>query len=173
MNDPLPSSVLILGGARSGKSAFAEKFAETYGLDLIYLATGQAFDSEMKGRINQHQISRGTAWRTIEEPLNLRQPLEQEASPKAVILVDCLTLWVSNLMMTDENMEERFTDLCNAIKTLAGPVLFVSNEVGQGIVPDNPMARAFRDHAGRLHQMIAQEVETAYFITAGLPQKLK
>lgn len=170
---PHPRSTLILGGARSGKSAFAENMATNSGLNLVYLATGQAYDGEMQDRISKHQTSRGNGWHTIEEPLKLLGILQAEVGPDRIILVDCLTLWISNLMMADKEIETEIDNLCSGLKDLRGPVLFVSNEVGQGIVPDNAMARAFRDHAGRLHQAIATQVEAVYFITAGLSQKLK
>ncbi len=168
-----PISVLILGGARSGKSAFAEKLAAESRLKKIYLATGRAFDREMEDRIVKHRQDRGEGWTTIEEPFKLVETLTTESTANRVILVDCLTLWVTNLMMEEKNLETEFETLCQCLVQLKGPVIFVSNEVGQGIVPDNNMAREFRDHAGRLHQMIASEAETVYFVTAGLPQKLK
>ncbi len=169
----IPISVLVLGGARSGKSAFAERMAADCGLKKIYLATGRAFDGEMEDRIAKHQQDRGEGWTTIEEPLKLAETLTNNSKPDRIILVDCLTLWVTNLMMAKKNLEAECETLCQCLDNLKGPVIFVSNEVGQGIVPDNKMARAFRDHAGRLHQMIASKAETVYFVTAGLPQKLK
>ncbi|MBL4906813.1 MAG: bifunctional adenosylcobinamide kinase/adenosylcobinamide-phosphate guanylyltransferase [Sneathiella sp.] len=169
----ISSSTLVLGGARSGKSAFAEQLAIESNLTPVYLATGQAFDSEMEKRIAKHQIDRGTHWHTIEEPIELLETLQTESRHDRVILVDCLTLWVSNLMMSDKNLETEFRSLSASVSTLKGPIIFVSNEVGQGIVPDNAMAREFRDYAGRLHQLIASTVESVYFVTAGLSQKLK
>lgn len=169
-----PSSTLVLGGARSGKSAFAEKLALRYSLTPFYFATAQAFDAEMKDRISMHQISRKEdGWHTLEEPLDLAKFLMEHANPERIILVDCLTLWLSNLMMAERSIEDESDTLANNVKNLNGPIIFVSNEVGQGIVPDNKLARDFRDHAGRLHQKIAKEVEAVYFVTAGLPRKLK
>ncbi len=164
---------LVLGGARSGKSNFAESLARKTSFKRFYLATSQAFDHEMEDRIAKHQTSRGGDWQTIEEPLDIVHILEKEAASDRVILVDCLTLWISNLMMAEKDLEKAFSLLCQGLETLKGPVIFVSNEVGQGIVPDNKMARDFRDHAGQLHQRIAAAANNVYFITAGLPQKLK
>ncbi len=164
---------LVLGGARSGKSHFAETLVKQSGLEQLYLATSQAYDSEMQARISKHKHDRGEGWTTIEEPLELSAVLKSECRPDRVMLVDCLTLWVTNLMMADRNLEKEFETLIETLHGLNGAAVFVSNEVGQGIVPDNAMARAFRDHAGRLHQMIAAEAKTVYFVTAGLSQKLK
>lgn len=163
----------VLGGARSGKSRYAEKVATETNLKRIYVATSQIFDAEMQARVEQHLINRGAGWQTIEEPLKLAETLIRENGPKRVILVDCLTLWLTNLMLADINIEKASGALCAALMEMTGPVILVSNEVGQGIVPDNAMARAFRDHAGRLHQKIAAVAGQVYFITAGLPQKLK
>ncbi|MDF2366116.1 bifunctional adenosylcobinamide kinase/adenosylcobinamide-phosphate guanylyltransferase [Sneathiella sp.] len=164
---------LVLGGARSGKSRFAENLAIESGLSRLYLATAEAFDQEMERRIAQHQEDRGSGWDTVEEPVKLQGTLEDHSAEDRVILVDCLTLWLSNLMTGDQPIEEEFKKLTATLGTLPGPVILVSNEVGQGIVPDNTLARAFRDHAGRLHQQIAEIADEVYFITAGLSQKLK
>ncbi|MBO0334165.1 bifunctional adenosylcobinamide kinase/adenosylcobinamide-phosphate guanylyltransferase [Sneathiella sp. CAU 1612] len=164
---------LILGGARSGKSHFAENLVKETGYPRLYLATAQAFDSEMENRIARHQEDRGNGWTTIEEPLNLCDALAKHSAKDRVILVDCLTLWLSNLMASGQPVEEEFKKLIARLQKLTGPVVLVSNEVGQGIVPDNALARAFRDHAGRLHQQVAEIAEEVYFITAGIPQKLK
>ncbi|MBL4740795.1 MAG: bifunctional adenosylcobinamide kinase/adenosylcobinamide-phosphate guanylyltransferase [Sneathiella sp.] len=169
----LPITTLLLGGARSGKSAFAEDLAVKSDLDRLYLATGRAYDQEMTDRIEKHQKGRGAGWTTLEAPLDIVTPLVENAASDRVILVDCLTLWITNLMMAENNIEEEMQKLLASLTTLKGPVLFVSNEVGQGIVPDNAMARAFRDHAGRLHQLIAAQADSVYFLTAGIPQKLK
>jgi len=169
----LPTTTLLLGGARSGKSAFAENLAIKSDLDRLYLATGRAYDQEMSDRIKKHQNDRGAGWMTLEAPLDIVTPLIENTSPDRVILVDCLTLWITNVMMAEKNIDEEIQKLIAALNILKGPVLFVSNEVGQGIVPDNAMARAFRDHAGRLHQFIAAQADAVYFVTAGIPQKLK
>ncbi|OUR78617.1 bifunctional adenosylcobinamide kinase/adenosylcobinamide-phosphate guanylyltransferase [Alphaproteobacteria bacterium 46_93_T64] len=173
MNNNLPNISLVLGGARSGKSQFAENLALKTELDPYYFATSQAYDTEMKDRISKHQIDRGDLWATLEEPLELSTLLLSEARPERIILVDCLTLWVTNLMMAEKDIVDEFRDFIDTLHKLNGPVIFVSNEVGQGIVPDNAMARAFRDYAGRLHQDIAAIADDVYFITAGLQQRLK
>jgi len=174
MTDTAKATItLILGGARSGKSSFGETFALQTELTPLYIATSQAYDNEMRTRILAHQEMRAAVWQTIEEPLALAQTLKREASPSRIILVDCLTLWISNLMMADKDITREAAQLCDALPSLGGPVIFVSNEVGQGIVPDNAMARAFRDHSGRLHQDIAALSDQVYFLTAGIAQRLK
>lgn len=164
---------LVLGGARSGKSAFAERLVAASGLDRVYLATGRAGDGEMAKRIAAHWARRGAGWRTVEEPLDLVAALEAHVAASRAVLVDCLTLWVTNLMMAGADMEQAFAGLDAGLRGLAGPVVFVANEVGLGIVPDNAMAREFRDHAGRLNQMVAAAAGDVHFIAAGLPLKLK
>lgn len=168
-----PNITLVLGGARSGKSRFAEKFTASMGLDKIYIATSQIFDDEMQDRVAKHQLDRGTGWHTVEEPLALAETLLRESKSDNAILVDCLTLWLTNLMLADKDIDTLGNELAAVLLRLSGPVILVSNEVGQGIVPDNAMARAFRDHAGRLHQKIAEVSGEVYFVTAGLPQRLK
>ncbi|MBC7281230.1 bifunctional adenosylcobinamide kinase/adenosylcobinamide-phosphate guanylyltransferase [Hoeflea sp.] len=164
---------LVLGGARSGKSAFAESLVETAAASWLYIATGQAWDEEMRDRIASHQSRRGQGWETIEAPLDLAQALADHARPDRPILVDCLTLWVTNLMLGEHDIAQAFDGLAATLPGLEGPVVFVSNEVGLGIVPDNAMARAFRDHAGRLHQSIAGLADEVHFVAAGLPLKMK
>ena len=167
---------LILGGARSGKSTFAETLVDQSGLAKKYLATSQAFDGEMKDRIKLHRQRRGTEWQLIEEPSALVEVLQRETSNDSCILVDCLTLWLTNLMIAERNVDAECDVLCQALPDLmknGANILFVSNEVGQGIVPMEKMARDFRDHAGRLHQKIAATVPHVWFVTAGLSQKLK
>mgnify|MGYP003383535089 CR=1 FL=1 len=166
--------ILVLGGARSGKSAFAEELIDRSGLAKAYLATGQVFDDEMKRRVGIHKTRRGPEWELVEEPLDLCGALSRRiASEKKAVLVDCLTLWVTNLMMAERNQVGEAEMLVSALTTLPGTIVLVSNEVGQGIVPDNAMARAFRDHAGLLHQKVAATADEVYFVTAGLPQTLK
>jgi adenosylcobinamide kinase / adenosylcobinamide-phosphate guanylyltransferase len=166
------SVTLVLGGARSGKSRFAEAMAER-GSRPVYLATGRAWDGEMSARIDEHRARRGPHWTTVEEPLDLAGVLPTLASPSAVVLVDCLTLWVTNLMMAERDIAEEQRRLAASLGGLQGPVVFVSNEVGLGIVPDNAMARAFRDHAGRLHQEVAALADAVYFMVAGIPMTVK
>lgn len=165
--------VLILGGARSGKSAFAEELVDRSGLSRTYVATGRAFDAEMEDRIGRHQVRRGDGWTTIEEPLRLVDVLRTSVSPDTAVLVDCLTLWVTNLMMDGLAIEKESAALADCLRACSGPVVLVSNEVGMGIVPENRMAREFRDHAGRLHQQIARIADEVWFIAAGLPLKMK
>lgn len=166
-------STLVLGGARSGKSAFAEDLVRGSGLLPVYIATGRAFDGEMESRIAAHRVRRGPEWRTVEEPLELPGAIAAQASAASMVLVDCLTLWLTNLMMDARDVEAETERLAVSLEVAAGPVVLVANEVGLGIVPDNAMARAFRDHAGRLNQKIAAVAEDVYFIAAGLPLRMK
>ncbi len=137
------------------------------------MATGQAWDEEMRARISAHQERRGEGWKTVEAPLELTSALASSARADRPVLVDCLSLWVTNLMLGEHDVETAFDELAVALPGLKGPVVFVSNEVGLGIVPDNAMARAFRDHAGRLHQQIASLADEVHFVAAGLPLKMK
>jgi len=164
--------VLILGGARSGKSARAERLtlALAAGGTATYLATSEAGDAEMSDRIAEHRARRGPAWVTREVPLDLAAALADETQP---VLVDCLTLWLSNLMAEERDIAAETARLAAALSEATAPVVLVSNEVGMGIVPDNALARAFRDHAGRLHQAIAQVCDRVELVVAGLPLILK
>ena len=164
---------LVLGGARSGKSSFAQSLAEESDGDLIYIATAQAFDDEMAKRIARHQSDRGPRWHTVECPLYLADSIAEHQGKGQTILVDCLTLWLSNLMLGDHDIPAAVSDLIASLKVSTASVILVSNEVGQGIVPDNELARNFRDEAGWLNQKLASVVENVWFVTAGLPQKLK
>ncbi len=164
---------LVLGGARSGKSRFAERLVENSGLAPVYLATAEALDDEMARRIAAHRARRGPAWRTVEEPLDLAGALQRECAPDRAVLVECLTLWLSNLMALEHPIETETAKLLALLPRLDGPVVLVSNEVGQGVVPDNALARAFIEHAGRLHQGIAEAADAVFLITAGLAQRLK
>ncbi len=165
--------ILVLGGARSGKSVFAERLVAQSGLKKIYLASAQIFDGEMEKRVDLHRSRRGEDWQLVEEPVALGAALEKAASKDCAILVDCLTLWVTNLMMAEMDVAKLGDALAEQLSKLEGTIVFVSNEVGQGIVPDNKMAREFRDYAGLLHQKIAAVADEVYFVTAGLPQTLK
>lgn len=169
----MPKTILVLGGARSGKSAFAENLVMNSGLHPVYLATGRAFDSEMESRIAAHRARRGPEWRTVEEPLDLAGAIAKQASAASMVLVDCLTLWLTNLMMDARDIDTESERLAASLVVAAGPVILVANEVGLGIVPDNAMARAFRDHAGRLNQKIASVADDVYFVAAGLPLRMK
>lgn len=164
---------LVLGGARSGKSSFAEGLAVESGLAMHYIATGQAWDDEMRDRIAEHRRRRGGRWTTHEAPLDLTGTIAAVDSADNVILVDCLTLWITNLMMGEIDVTQAFFPFLERLKTVHAQVFIVSNEVGMGIVPENAMARAFRDHAGRLHQDIAQVADEVYFVAAGLPLRMK
>ncbi len=173
MGKKLPGVTLVLGGARSGKSRFAENLVETSGLKPVYVATAQAFDAEMKDRIERHRARRGNDWETVEAPIDLPDALRACSSGDRVVLVDCLTLWLSNLMMKVADLDAEGTRLVEVLSDLAGPVVLVSNEVGMSIVPENRMAREFRDHAGELNQNVAAVASDVFLIAAGLPMKLK
>ncbi len=167
-------SMLVLGGARSGKSRFAQTLAERSGFDLVYCATATLYDDgEMRARIARHQADRDGRWQTLEAPLALAERLEAEATPGRVILVDCLTLWLSNVMLGGGDVENETGRLAGLVPSLGGPVIFVSNEVGSGIVPDNALGRAFRDAQGRLNQAMAAACQSAVLVVAGLPLLLK
>ena len=170
---PPTRSLLVLGGARSGKSGFAQRAAEESGLQPLYLATGQAFDGEMAERIARHRGERGAHWGLCEEPLELVAALAREARPGRIVLVDCATLWLSNAMHRGRDVDAESALLAAALASPAAPVIVVSNEVGAGIVPDNAMARRFRDAQGRLNQMLAQACDRVVLVAAGLPLLLK
>lgn len=170
----LPRATLVLGGQRSGKSGYAEALvADGQAGACVYLATAQAWDAEMAARIQAHKDRRGARWTTVEEPFELPDALARTAAPDRAVLVDCLTLWLSNLLGAERDPEAAGRDLVRAIGRLEGPAVLVSNEVGQGVVPANALARAFVDHAGRLHQAVAGACDRVVFMTAGLPQTLK
>lgn len=174
MSDPRNvRSVLVLGGARSGKSAYAQGLAEGAAPDRLYLATAEAKDAEMAARIVRHQCMRGAGWATREEPLALADALKAEARPGRVVLVDCFTLWLSNLLLAGDDLEAEVARLREAIGALAGPAVIVTNEVGMGIVPDNPLARAFRDAQGRANREIAEACDAVVLVAAGLPVLIK
>jgi adenosylcobinamide kinase/adenosylcobinamide-phosphate guanylyltransferase len=161
---------LILGGARSGKSAYAERLITALPPPWVYCATGEAFDSEMQERIAHHQARRGPGWQTKEEPRDIAPLIQSSTSP---MLVDCMTLWLTNLMLADRDIETETAKLLAAARAAQAPIVFVSNEVGLGIVPDNALGRAFRDHAGRLNQAVAAIASRVVFMVAGLPMVLK
>jgi adenosylcobinamide kinase/adenosylcobinamide-phosphate guanylyltransferase len=166
-------TALVLGGARSGKSAFAERLATDTGLERHYIATGRAYDDEMRQRIARHRDDRGPSWITHEEPVTLAETLRALDAPGRVVLVDCLTLWVTNLMMEGADIPAQAAALVAQLLASRATVILVSNEVGLGIVPENRMAREFRDHAGRLHQQIAAVAGEVFFVAAGLPLRMK
>jgi adenosylcobinamide kinase / adenosylcobinamide-phosphate guanylyltransferase len=166
----------ICGGAKSGKSRFAQNLAESMAGPRLYVATGEPLDEEMQARIVRHQQERGPEWETQEEPLALAQVLRETDGRYGVIMVDCLTMWLSNLLTRGEDtgeVSEEGQRLGETLKSMTTPVILVSNEVGGGIVPDNPLARRFRDVAGILHQEIAALADVAVLVVSGLPLYLK
>jgi len=165
-------SLLITGGARSGKSSFAEQRVTAFGAPLVYIATSEAFDSEMKDRIALHQARRGPNWQTVHAPLNLPQAL-RETDGKGACLVDCLTIWLNNLMFAEQETVSAADHLVTAIAARSDPVVLVTNEVGSGIVPENALARRFRDEAGRMNQIIAAAVDEVYVSISGIPVRIK
>lgn len=177
--DQLPSQfslALILGAARSGKSRLAQALAEAKGAPRLFVATAEAGDAEMAARIAQHRQERGDSWDTWEAPLELAAAIAQAQGKYRVILVDCLTLWLSNLLMgnpSGQELEEACQNLVEAAGRPVTPLILVSNEVGWGIVPDNPLARRFRDVTGGLHQRLAAQADVVIAVIAGLPLILK
>ena len=163
---------LILGGARSGKSAHAEKLVTAHRAPWTYVATAQAFDGEMTERIALHRARRGEGWQTVDAPLDLAGAIDgiQAGQP---LLVDCLTLWLSNHLLAGSDLEAECVRLTDALARPRGPWFVVGNEVGLGIVPDNALARRFRDAAGRLNQEVAAVADSVLFVVAGLPLKVK
>lgn len=176
-NPAFGRSLFVLGGARSGKShhaqAMAEAAAAETGGTLVYIATAQAFDGEMTDRIARHRADRDLRWRTIEAPLSLAETLATSDGAGVVMLVDCLTLWLSNLLLAEADIDAATDTLLSTLATLEGKIILVSNEVGLGIVPDNALARRFRDVAGMLHQRIAGQVDSVDMVAAGLVQRWK
>jgi adenosylcobinamide kinase/adenosylcobinamide-phosphate guanylyltransferase len=169
----LPALTLVLGGARSGKSRHAERLVLASGLTPVYVATAQALDPEMAERIAQHRARRGVSWRTIEEPLGLVGTLRRECAAGCAVLVDCLTLWLTNLLVAKRPVRAEMTGLLELLPGTPGALVLVSNEVGLGVVPTDAMARAFIDQAGWLHQRIAEQADLVVFMAAGLPLHLK
>ncbi|HVW57526.1 MAG TPA: bifunctional adenosylcobinamide kinase/adenosylcobinamide-phosphate guanylyltransferase [Rhizobiaceae bacterium] len=166
------SLTFLLGGARSGKSAEAERLMTALPAPWIYIATAQAFDAEMEERIALHRARRGQGWRTLDAPFDLAGALADSPDGQPV-LVDCLTLWLTNHMLAEHDLEEECARLETVLAAPKGPWFVVSNEVGLGIVPDNALARRFRDAAGRLNQRIAAFADDVVFMVAGLPMKVK
>lgn len=164
---------LILGGARSGKSALAERLAGESGLAVTYVATATAGDAEMAARIAHHQARRPAAWAVAEEPIALADCLQRHASSDRCLLVDCLTLWLTNIFADEETFRRERAALIDILPALPGRVILVSNEVGMGIVPLGELSRRFVDEAGRLHQELAALCDRAVFVAAGLPLVLK
>ena len=168
------SARLVLGGARSGKSRYAQRWAERHGGALAFIATAQAFDAEMEDRIARHRADRDTRWHTWEAPFNLPDVIGQAAAQGAgAVLVDCLTLWLSNCLLAERDLDTAGAELCAAVKACPCPIALVANEVGFGIVPDNALARRFRDAAGLLNQYVAAVSDQVVLVAAGLPLTLK
>lgn len=174
-------TTLITGGVRSGKSRFAEQLAQRYGAPLCYLATAQALDGEMDERIARHRARRGPDWHTVEEPLALPQTLARLDGTYRALLVDCVTLWLTNLLLLRELPEAEREEavladvrrLATTLRSLETPVILVTNEVGMGIVPEHPLGRLFRDLAGQANQILAATCSEVYAVICGIPLKLK
>lgn len=167
------SRLLVLGGARSGKSRHAQHRAEAAPGSLAYIATAQALDDEMAQRIAHHRLDRGERWHTIEAPLDLAGAIARAGQGHAAILVDCLTLWLSNVLLSGGDIAAEGALLERAVGACPTPIVLVANEVGLGIVPENALARRFRDEAGRLNQALARVADEVVFVAAGLPLTLK
>jgi adenosylcobinamide kinase/adenosylcobinamide-phosphate guanylyltransferase len=166
---------LIIGGVRSGKSRLAERLAEESGLSVTYIATATAGDAEMQVRIATHRAHRNPSWKVIEEPIALAQALRTAASMNHCIVVDCLTLWLTNLLCADDSrqMDREYAALIEVLPSLSGRIIFVTNETGMGVIPMAELARRFCDEAGRLHQAIAEQCDRVILTVAGLPHVLK
>ena len=174
----LPPLTLILGGARSGKSRYAEGLIEAAAMHGTYCATAEPGDAEMTARIAAHRARRqevggGDFWHTVEAPLDLSATIARDTAPGRPLLIDCLTLWLSNLLLTGRCIEAEAAALAAALREAAGPIVLVANEVGLGLVPETPLGRRFRDEAGRLNQEIAALADRVVFVAAGLPLMLK
>lgn len=167
------TSLLVLGGARSGKSRYAQMRAEQTGLTPIFIATAEAYDDEMRDRIARHRADRDARWHTIDAPLNLATAIRSYGASDRVLLIDCLTLWTSNLLLAEGDAVDATPDILTAIAEAPGPIILVSNEVGLGIVPDNALARRFRDMAGVVNQRVAAAVDEVQFLVSGLPMRVK
>lgn len=172
MTGSLPSLTLVVGGARSGKSAFAERLVSGSGRLRRYIATAEAWDDEMRDRISRHRADRGAGWTTVEAPLELAAALSAVRTDEAV-LVDCATLWLTNHLLADHDLDAEGTRLIAALAVCPAPVVIVTNETGWGIVPENALARRFRDEQGRLNQRLAAEASLVVTVIAGLPMVLK
>ena len=168
----LPRVTLILGGARSGKSQFAEKLFEPFD-EKVYLATAVAGDNEMKARIDAHRARRTAGWLTIEEPLNIVDVIAAEGDKGRPLLIDCLTLWAMNFVSTGRDGGQEVTLLFEALNKTSGPVVMVSNEIGLGVMPENDLSRLFVDMQGNVNQVAAQASDRVIFVTAGLPLVMK
>lgn len=164
---------LILGGARSGKSGYGESLARQAGCDVTYVATAQALDGEMNERITQHQLDRPSHWLTIEEPLALADVITQHSVPDSVVLVDCLTLWLMNVMHHELDLTDAVDAVLVALQQAKGLVILVSNEITMGVVPMGELSRRYVDNLGRLHQQIAKQASHVTLMVAGIPMVVK
>jgi adenosylcobinamide kinase/adenosylcobinamide-phosphate guanylyltransferase len=169
----LTKSLLVLGGARSGKSRYAQRLAEASGRQPVLIATAEASDAEMAERITRHAAARESRWALVEEPVALTEALGREARADRILVVDCVTLWLSNLLLQKADLSAATRQVAQSIAGLEGPVIFVSNEVGAGIVPDNALARMFRDAQGSLNQALAESCEAVVLVSAGIALCLK
>lgn len=168
----LPKLTFVLGGASSGKSAFAEQLILQTGAPKVYVATSHIYDDEMAAKVRDHLDARGTDWLTIEEPLDIAKALVCVGEDQ-VVLVDCASMWLTNHMMEDHDTDALSSTLISELCACKGRVVIVSNEVGMGVVPDNALARRFRIAQGKLNQKLAEAADLAVFVVAGLPQVLK
>jgi adenosylcobinamide kinase/adenosylcobinamide-phosphate guanylyltransferase len=166
-------SALVLGGARSGKSRYAQAVAEGSDLAPVLIATARAGDAEMTERITRHKAERGPKWYTVEEPLLIEAAIAQWSSPARILVIDCVSFWIANLLFEGADVARAVNALADAIGHAAGPILFVSNEVGGGIVPGNALSRRFRDEQGRVNQILAGACSHVVLVAAGLPVLLK
>jgi len=164
---------LILGGARSGKSSRAQSLAEAASPQRVFIATAEALDTEMADRIARHQADRGQGWRTLEVPLDLVSAIKANEGSEEFLLIDCLTLWLSNLFHHERDMAAETDALCEALSQSNCSIALVSNEIGLGLVPETSLGREFRDAQGRLNQRVAKVCDQVEFVAAGLPLKLK
>ncbi|MES0863855.1 bifunctional adenosylcobinamide kinase/adenosylcobinamide-phosphate guanylyltransferase [Ruegeria sp. SCPT10] len=168
----LPDLTFVLGGAASGKSAFAEQLVVSSGKSRVYLATSQVFDDEMRAKVDHHIAQRGPDWHTIEAPLDLT-PVLTDLSTEQICLIDCATMWLTNHLLAESDLHSAQTALLQAFKNCPAQIVIVSNEVGHGIVPENALARRFREAQGRLNIALAAQAELVVQVTAGLPMVLK
>lgn len=168
-----PSAHLVLGGARSGKSRYAESLAKQSGQNVVYVATAQALDGEMDDRILQHQKDRPDHWQTIEEPLNLAKTITEFSQADVVVLVDCLTLWLMNVMHHEYDLTLTVDELLQALQEAKGQVILVSNEITMGVVPMGELSRNYVDNLGRLHQQVASQAQRVTLMVAGIPMSVK
>jgi len=168
----IPSLTLVIGGAASGKSAYAEQIVNAAGREKVYIATARIFDDEMREKVADHVMDRGAGWRTIEAPIEIDTALENCAVDE-IALLDCATMWLTNVMMDDADLKESTANLLSFLKLAPCPVVIVTNEVGHGIVPENRLARSFREAQGRLNQQLAAQADRVILVTAGLPLALK